>query len=393
MQNNSKYAIVIIGYNRPDNVLRLLNSLDVAEYFGDVVDLIISIDNSGTDKVENVANEFIWKYGNKKVVTYPERQGLRKHILGCGRFLAEYDAIAVLEDDLYVSPAFYQYMRAAVEKYNKNEKIAGISLYTHLWNPNPAVNLPFTPTESGYDNFFIQYAQSWGQIWMKKQWLEFIDWYEDNSADITVDERTPDYIATWKNSWLKYHIKYCIEKDKYFVYPYRSYTTCFTDVGEHNNFGGAIYQVPLAKIVDRTFKFCELDNSDAVIYDAFFERDSEAFKRIADDILVDIYGVKHVLLEKNRYVLTTKILNYRVDRSFALCMRPHEENVINGILGNQIFLYDTKYEEKSDEEKEDVKRFVYYHRLHGNIGLVFKTAVAKVNEYLLIKKIQLLKKK
>lgn len=392
MKNINKYAIVVIGYNRPDNVSRLLQSLNVAEYFGDTVDLIISIDNSGSDKVECVANNFVWNYGKKTVITYSERQGLKKHILKCGGFIANYDAIAVLEDDLFVSPAFYQYMKAAVDKYACNDRIAGISLYTHLWNPNPAVNLPFSPAESGYDNFFIQYAQSWGQVWMKKQWYAFMEWYENNSGDVIVDENTPSYIATWKNSWLKYHIKYCIENNKYFVYPYRSYTTCFTDIGEHNNFGGAIYQVTLAKILNREFIFCDVDAWDAVVYDAYFERMPSAFGKIAtEDLSVDIYGVKPMDKNKKRYILSTQLLNYKRIKSFELCMRPHEENVIHEIKGSQIHLYDTNIVEKQELKNNEVKAYVYYHRLHGNIDLIFKTGLAKIREYLMIKKIQLRK--
>lgn len=392
--NYSKYAIVVVGYNRPDNVLRLLSSLEKANYENEQVDLIISIDNSGSNKVECVANEFAWKYGNKRIVTYPERMGLRKHILHCGDFVENYDAIAVLEDDLYVSEAFFQYMKAAVKKYSNDDRIAGISLYTHLWNPNPSVNLPFCPDESGYDNFFIQYAQSWGQIWMKKQWSAFMEWYKYNSDEIVLDECTPSYIATWNNSWLKYHIKYCIEKNKYFVYPYRSYTTCFTDVGEHNDFGGAIYQVQLAKTINREFCFCDIDSVDAVCYDAYFERDVKAFKLVnSDELIVDIYGAKPIFRSDKRYILTTRKLNYQIIKTFELCMRPHEENIINDIKGNCIYLYDTSITVKQKKINEEVKKYIYYHRLHGNMILIFKTGLAKIREYLTIKKIQLVKKR
>ena len=390
----SKYAIVVIGYNRPDNIDRLLSSLEKVDYEGEQIDLIISIDNSGSDKVEYVANKFIWKYGNKRVETYPERLGLKKHILHCGSFVENYEAIAVFEDDLYVSNGFFQYMKAAVKKYSNDYKVAGISLYTHLWNPNPKVNLPFSPAESGYDNFFIQYAQSWGQIWMKKQWLAFMEWYKQNSDEIVVDENTPDYIGTWNNSWLKYHIKYCIEKNKYFVYPYRSYTTCFTDVGEHNNFGGSIYQVQLAKKINRSFCFCDLDSTDAVCYDAYFERNSSAFNLVdSSDLLVDIYGVKKISENNKKYILTTQKLNYKVIKSFDLCMRPHEENIINDIRGECIRLYDTSTIVKQKKIKDDVKIYIYYHRLHGNMDRIFKTGLVKIYEYLMIKKIQLLKRR
>lgn len=81
-----KIGILTIGYNRANNLLRLLNSINAATFPTDDVDLLISIDNSGTKDVENAANSFKWLHGRKKIYTYPERLGLRKHILKCGDF-------------------------------------------------------------------------------------------------------------------------------------------------------------------------------------------------------------------------------------------------------------------------------------------------------------------
>ncbi|MFQ9889842.1 MAG: hypothetical protein ACLRWM_05395 [Streptococcus sp.] len=48
-----KIGILTIGYNRANNLLRLLNSINAATFPTDDVDLLISIDNSGTKDVEN----------------------------------------------------------------------------------------------------------------------------------------------------------------------------------------------------------------------------------------------------------------------------------------------------------------------------------------------------
>ncbi len=53
-----KIGILTIGYNRANNLLRLLNSINAATFPTDDVDLLISIDNSGTKDVENAANSF-----------------------------------------------------------------------------------------------------------------------------------------------------------------------------------------------------------------------------------------------------------------------------------------------------------------------------------------------
>ena len=123
-----KIGILTIGYNRANNLLRLLNSINTATFPTDDVDLLISIDNSGTKEVENAANSFKWLHGRKKIYTYPERLGLRKHILKCGDFLDFYDALVVLEDDLVVAPSFYMYVLMTVNKYIENNNIC--LLYT-----------------------------------------------------------------------------------------------------------------------------------------------------------------------------------------------------------------------------------------------------------------------
>lgn len=47
-----KIGILTIGYNRANNLLRLLNSINAATFPTDDVDLLISIDNSGTSPQE-----------------------------------------------------------------------------------------------------------------------------------------------------------------------------------------------------------------------------------------------------------------------------------------------------------------------------------------------------
>ena len=335
------YAIVAIGYNRPVSMKRLLVSLENAYYADDEVDLIISIDNSGADCVEQCAAEFIWTHGRKIIKTYEERQGLRKHILNCGDYLNDYRAIAVFEDDVIPSESFYQYMKHAVPFYEDDDNIAGISLYNHLWNVN--VNMPFQPAYGGSDIYFMQFAQSWGQIWMKKQWQEFINWYKTHDEEFGKQDNIPDFVTGWpKTSWLKYHIKYCIENNKYFVYPYKSLSTCFSDVGEHCSDKDTHLQVPMLCNITTDFRFSKLNDKDSIVYDAFFERvlsEGELIEGVkAKDVCFDIYGSK-TSFDGKKYLLSRKIMPYKVIRTYGLELRPHEENVIKNIEGEDIFLY------------------------------------------------------
>ncbi|MED3973224.1 hypothetical protein P4639_07525 [Priestia megaterium] len=378
-----KYAIVVIGYNRTDNIKRLLESLKSADYSSDNVPLIISIDKSNNLDVEGVANDFIWPHGQKIIKTYPERQGLRKHILACGNFLKEYDAIAVFEDDTFASPAFYNYMKQAVEFYKDDMNIAGISLYSHLWNVN--ANYPFIPQSSKYDNYFLQFAQSWGQIWMKKQWFEFVDWYNENSISIEKDPDVPEYVTGWSDkSWLKYHIKYCIKKKKYFVYPYQGLSTCFNEAGEHCLLRDDVMQIPMEYNLTKQYQFLEFcKKNDGISYDGFFEREDLGKNiGIEDEYLtVDLYGTKTPKLAgEKKYLLSSNTYNYKIIKSFERVMRPIEMNVIYNMAGESIYLYNTEQQNFNKRTRNFANEFKYFHRIHGHTRIIVKLLKSMVIE-------------
>ena len=379
----SKFAAVVIGYNRIPGMLRLLESLENADYGKDELTLIISLDNCGRPEPEEAARAFQWSHGEKIVRTFPERQGLRNHILSCGEFLNEYDAIAVLEDDIIVSPAFYQYMKQAAACYKDNTDIAGISLYSHKMNVN--VDLPFVPEPDEYDVFFMQFAQSWGQIWMKKQWFAFRDWYHAHSEEPIAADNVPAFVANWpKTSWLKYHIKYCISENKYFVYPYQALTTCFSDAGEHSKETNTVYQVPLVRKASKTYRFCE-QIEDGVCYDAFFERTGlgKYLDIEEQELCTDIYGLKENKEDK-RYWLTREVKNYQILKRFDLCMRPQECNVIYGIEGECMFLYDTSVEKSVSKTIKDKNYLTvnYYYNLNARWKLLQGYFITKIKRKL-----------
>lgn len=354
----TRYAIVVIGYNRADSISRLLVSLAQGIY-SESVDLLISIDNSGTDTVEKCATEFEWKFGNKKVFTYPSRLGLRRHILHCGDFLKNYEAIAVFEDDVVPSPGFFNYMKATVEKYSGDENVAGISLYGIQWNQT--VNKPFEPTNAGDDVYFMQLAQSWGQIWMRKQWYDFIDWYNTFTDTSFDNANVPPNVRGWPNtSWLKYHIRYCIERKKYFVYPYVSLTTCFSEVGQNTKQESALLQVSYLASEKKNYKLPAYE--DAIKYDAYMERQLE-------DVDCDLYGGKEVYQKAK--VLSIRPLSYKIISTYGLLLRPHEMNYINKIPGEIIKLYDTTQPCKLSNRTWEMEEFKYRFRVYNQARQMF----------------------
>jgi len=337
-------AVVVAAFNRPESLKRLLASISLAEYNGNKVTLVISIDyqDSGLHaETVAIAKNFEWAFGDKMVIEHQENLGLKKHILSCGRLTATYPAIIMLEDDLSVSQQYYDYTQQMLDKYASDGHIAGISLYAPSWvSIFGKPGRPFIPDSSAYDAYFVQCAQSWGQCWTAGMWDSFYEWFLLHDMKLTPDPEIPGEVTRWpESSWLKYYICYVVKTNKYFVHPYVSLTTNFGDIGMHTDIVNSSGQVPLqnGKMQYRMPGF-----SEAVRYDVFFERmDLPAFPEIIpSDICVDLYGAKRNITKK-RYWLTMDSAPCKVVSSYGLYLRPHERNVISNIQGNDIFLYDT----------------------------------------------------
>lgn len=358
--------IVVVAYNRPDSLLRLLGSINRAKYPKNV-QLIISIDKSDTKEVESISKNFNWHHGKKEIILHKEHIGLKKHILFAGDLSVEFDGVIILEDDLYVSPCFYDYTCSAIEFYNNDCNIAGISLYSHSFNETAA--LPFTPLIDSSDVFFMQIPSSWGQCWTTHQWKQFRQWYELNmDKKITADTGIPPNVANWpKTSWKKYFLSYMVETNKFFLYPRFSLTTNFGEPGLHFPHKIHLVQVPLLS-KNRPFAFKSLKNSFA-IYDSFCEALPGIINHFQPhlkqyDYSVDLYGVKTKHHIKSEYVLTCKQTTEPI-YSFAMDLKPVESNIIYNIIGDDLFF--AKYSKCNTEIKTFNlfdKRLLYYYSFH-----------------------------
>ena len=340
-------AIIAVTYNRSHSLARLLNSLEKAYYYeSSSIPLIISVDKSDTDEVEKFADNYEWPHGKKIVDKHDHNLGLRPHMLSLGKWFERYDAIVVLEDDIVVSPNFYTYTTQAVKKYHNCHAIAGISLYG--FSINYQTGLPFQALNDKHHAYFMNCAMSWGEIWMRDSWQRFYDWYLLHQ-DFTEKPHLPKRICRWNSkSWLKYHTQYCIEENKYFVHPYISLTTNFSDPGEHGDGSiGSFYQTPLQYGRMEQYLFPEY-GGEAVYYDGFFENKAlyDHLGLSSEEVCLDLNGEWQNRLNR-RYWLTTEVRDYKVERSFGLDYRPIEANVLLDYPGKQIFLYDTQTVERN----------------------------------------------
>ncbi len=347
-----KIAIIAIAYNRVRSLERLLASLSAAYYGDEEVPLIISIDKSDTDEVERFADRYDWAAGPKTIVRHERNLGLKAHILSQGRWLDEYDAVVILEDDVVVARDFWNYVRQTVTQYKDNDEVAGISLYSFAVNYH--VRRPFTPLRTSDDVYFMNCASSWGEVWMRSQWRRFESWLETH-AEFTYSPALPLSILSWKaQSWLKYHTRYCIEENKYFVFPYVSYSTNFSDLGMHVDVRNSLYQVPLMQGRSGVLRLPK-NVSDGVMYDGFFENKAlyDTLGLDEAECCLDLNGANGNRVGK-RYWLTTGRHPYAVKRSYALMRRPVESNVLENCEGQGICLYDTREQAAPPSGKDNV---------------------------------------
>ncbi len=329
-------VIIVVGFSRPHALSRALNSVNNAVYEEDVK-LIISLDGGSNQEVQDVADQFNFKHGTLEVIKRSFNLGLKRHIFECCDLVNEYGSVILIEDDIVVDKYFYKYAQEALSFYKEEESVAGISLYSPEFNEFSG--LPFVPLLSESDTYFMQAPCSWGQAWSKKQWNNFRNWIEaERNSESAFSSKLPDYVKEWKDSsWKKLYFYYLCGTDKYFVYPYKSYTTNVSDPGGfHNVTGSSLVQVSFGH-QDRywiTPYFSEW-NTSAVVYDSFMENCGVDFLSQVGDIYgingtltLDLYGIKPVdNINGYDYCISIKKPE-KILKEFGCSFRPVETNIL-----------------------------------------------------------------
>ena len=365
-----KPAIVVVAYNRPEALRRLLASLAALQGAVDVP-LVISIDAGGNQfaQVLAVAEQFEWLLGEKRVVVRERPYGLINHVFACGDLVDEFGAIILLEDDLVVSPMAYRYAAAALDFYADDPQIAGISLNA-LWFQG-ITHEPFTPYLDDGDTFFMQIAWFQGQAYTQKQWSAFRAWRETAVPQILPTDNMHELFHTFPTTdWFPLKTKYLVQTDRFYVFPRESLSTNFGDSGTHVR-GTSFFQVPL-QTRRSSFRFQPLAEAVAV-YDSFQEMLPERVNRLTDrfaayDFTVDLHGTRSLVNIPTKFVLTTQEVRQPL-ATFGLEMRPFLANVIHNQPGTGISFGRTADLDQSWQARlrAQSRRHAYFTRRH--VGL------------------------
>lgn len=256
-----KGVICIVGYNR---LLPLLNLISIVVELnkknGNYLDIIISLDYSSEQ--ENIYNEILKIKEKISIIRHKYNLGLKRHIISCGDLLldSDYDFLLLLEDDITLSINSFDYIKKSLLMIDDN--IAGISLYSYKRSEGDL--LDFHPLEDGYDNYYLQFPSSWGQIWTTDMWKKFKSWFIKNDCDFFNDSMLPSYINKWpKTSWKKHFLRYMVHNNKYFFYPRVSLTSNTGIDGENHISVGNTWKVPLLQ-GNKVWHFSYFNNSKAI---------------------------------------------------------------------------------------------------------------------------------
>jgi hypothetical protein len=392
-----KFAIVIVCFNRPECFNRLYESVIQSDFSDYEVDLIISIDISNVRDIKNeemikITENIRWQFGKLYIDAKKVNLGLKNHILSCGNHVNAYDYIILLEDDLVVSPSFFQFSKEVTSYYKEEDNLAGYALYSPGYNENS--NGPFIPIIES-DVYFMQLPCSWGQIWSKKQWSNFIDWYNSEFiiGGFKID-LLPQAMKYWsEKSWKKIFCYYLISTNKYIIYPVQSFSTNFGSKGVHlkSLSNDLKFQVPLVQYKTK-FEFMGFADSMAV-YDAYCEniRICKMINEIQSaNCIVDLFMTKDLKRINEDYILTTKKMQNTIVKSFGLDFKPIELNIINENPGDDIFLYKANVKNRKKFNIAYIKKkFVYDYFNLSSILRYFVSAEAII----IIKELKVIFKK
>lgn len=334
--------LVVVAYNRPESLARLLSSLNAA-YYDASVDLLISIDlekeqSISQQRTYKIASEFHWSHGGFRVHKHEQHMGLKAHMFACFHEIVKYGAGIMLEDDITVSPQFYRYACQSLESFKNEEKISGISLYNHELVPFTGV--PFQKNVDQFDNYFVQFPSSWGQAWNKKQLEAFLEWCENKEEDSQEKNDLPGQVQKWPNSsWLKIYCEYLVRENKYFSYPKISLTTNNSDKGTHVKKIETTFQVPL-DIFRSEWNLSSVAESNNV-FDSYFEILPIVLNKYSDlgdfEYKVDLFNNYNQKIIETEYVLTISKSKEAI-KTFGLMRKPVYHNIWFNVAGQEIQL-------------------------------------------------------
>lgn len=160
--------IAVFVYNRPGHTRQTLEALQGNRLASDSELFIFSDAPKGPEAVAAVreVRSLVRSLEGFKVVNVierPENFGLARSIIdGVSRLSERHGRVIVLEDDLVTSPFFLEFMNAALDRYDADDRVMQVAGYMF------PVDLPIRE-----DALFLSFISSWGWATWSRAWQHF----------------------------------------------------------------------------------------------------------------------------------------------------------------------------------------------------------------------------
>jgi hypothetical protein len=322
-------AIVVTACHRPDALRRLLGSLARCRGIEDVT-LIVSVDaHPDAASSVDVAR-------GAHVIVQPRRLGLREHFFHNGDLVAEHGTVIILDDDLYASPDLLDYVRAALEQYGGDGDVAALSLSAFAFH-EPA-EAPFAPVDDGNDVYFTQ-SGGWGIVFTREWWASFRSWAASRAN--STSPLLPDAMNRWPEpTWKRLFHLYLATERKYVVVPRHGLTANLAEPGVHVSRAVTYLTTPFSR-GRRNWRLPSLTGSHCR-YDPFLQLEAKSLRAwsrvpLPESLAVDLYCQRDPATYDAEWIITSRC-SAAAERSFGLRLFPFEENVIDGIAGDDLVL-------------------------------------------------------
>lgn len=230
---DADFRMIVITYNRPASLQRLLDSLNKADYLSDKVVIEVWIDRSKSNEIHGptyeTASKFVFDKGQITVHNHTKHAGLYGQWIDTWQPNEDTKEMAViLEDDISVSPLFYRYLKKVHARYDRRPEVNGFALQGISIKHGGAGGNLRAPLENVV--FLYPILGSWGFSPRKDNWIKFRQWYKTASKDKNFKPLVPGILPTqWyqiflkrgktDGMWTMWHIYYAYSKKERTLYP------------------------------------------------------------------------------------------------------------------------------------------------------------------------------
>ena len=174
--------VVVLGYDRPKCLYYCLKALELADYNNHRISLDVYIDGPpSTIASYLIAKTFHWRHGPKKVFLRSKNMGVFQQWLNAWNpDWNSTEVVLIVEDDVLVSPIYYQLLLQVFPILSSHSAIYGIALQRAQWQLGMVEKLTWRRLDlvnESYPSLFAYPAVgTWGQLFFPRAWLSFRHW-------------------------------------------------------------------------------------------------------------------------------------------------------------------------------------------------------------------------